>query len=365
MGPLSEAAGGARRALAGVSDLERGLARLAARARCEAGGVGREAPHVVLYEDMSKRRVGQLVGAVKDLGALAAALAALAEVRRWARQGKGRRRVTVLFVTTQHLILCLHQVACTQALVWHPGLSIMQVAARCLCAIDTPPPPPPYRAPPLSVSDHPCCVVPPVAALAPATPTSSFPQAGPRSALLAGLVDPSRWRPLNAALEELRGATDWEEAASSGTITPRRGGDAAHDAAEDAVAAAQAALKVCLWGSMMMSCLCWGVGAVEARGWGGGGGAGQQPGQLPRVCGMFQAVMCGSRLMCIVPCIVLCHACAWVLPLICQWHWLLLSICIPRSPTWVKCGRSCAARPSPTSAATRTPTCWRCQRPQR
>jgi hypothetical protein len=135
LGPLMDAAGSARRALAGLSDLERTLARLAASAGGDGGGVvrsfdhcascrvalehapthgsiqpstpqtihptphptqliqsnpskpsirpthqGREAPHVVLYEDVSKKRVGRLVGAVRDMGAIRAALASLEKV---------------------------------------------------------------------------------------------------------------------------------------------------------------------------------------------------------------------------------------------------------------------------------------------
>ncbi|KAI8462894.1 MAG: muts domain V-domain-containing protein [Monoraphidium minutum] len=77
MTPLADAAGAVRRSLAGVCDMERVLARLAASAGGEGGGVGREAPHVVLYEDVSKKRVQRLVGAVRDMGAVGRALAEL------------------------------------------------------------------------------------------------------------------------------------------------------------------------------------------------------------------------------------------------------------------------------------------------
>lgn len=87
MGSGSAAVGSARRALAGVSDLERCLARLAASVGragsggSSSGGFGREAAHVVLYEDVARRRVKVLVGAMRDLQALADALAAFGEVR--------------------------------------------------------------------------------------------------------------------------------------------------------------------------------------------------------------------------------------------------------------------------------------------
>ncbi|WIA28905.1 hypothetical protein OEZ86_011429 [Tetradesmus obliquus] len=86
MGSGSAAVGSARRALAGVSDLERCLARLAASVGragsggSSSGGFGREAAHVVLYEDVARRRVKVLVGAMRDLQALADALAAFGEL---------------------------------------------------------------------------------------------------------------------------------------------------------------------------------------------------------------------------------------------------------------------------------------------
>lgn len=42
---------------------------------------GREAPHVVLYEDVSKKRVRRLVTAIRDTGAVGRALAAIEKVR--------------------------------------------------------------------------------------------------------------------------------------------------------------------------------------------------------------------------------------------------------------------------------------------
>jgi DNA mismatch repair protein MSH6 len=87
MGPLDGAVSSARRSLAGTSDLERCLARLAASvggaAAGDGGGYGRDAAHVVLYEDVAKRRVKVLVGAMKDLQGLRAALEAFQEVRGW------------------------------------------------------------------------------------------------------------------------------------------------------------------------------------------------------------------------------------------------------------------------------------------
>ncbi|KAF6259292.1 muts domain V-domain-containing protein [Scenedesmus sp. NREL 46B-D3] len=85
MGSAGVAVGAARRALAGCSDLERCLARLSASvgkagSGSGAGGFGREAAHVVLYEDMAKRRVKVLVGAMRDLQALQEALQAFGEL---------------------------------------------------------------------------------------------------------------------------------------------------------------------------------------------------------------------------------------------------------------------------------------------
>lgn len=90
MGAGSAAVGTARRALAGCSDLERCLARLSASVGTagsegapeggSTGGFGREAAHVVLYEDQAKRRVKVLVGAMNDLQALQSALEAFGQV---------------------------------------------------------------------------------------------------------------------------------------------------------------------------------------------------------------------------------------------------------------------------------------------
>lgn len=88
MNSLDGAVGSARRALAGTSDLERCLARLAAsvggaagaQGDSSSGGFGREAAHVVLYEDVARRRVKVLVAAMKDLQGLQAALEAFQQV---------------------------------------------------------------------------------------------------------------------------------------------------------------------------------------------------------------------------------------------------------------------------------------------
>ncbi|KXZ50845.1 hypothetical protein GPECTOR_15g531 [Gonium pectorale] len=74
-GDLAEAAGQARKMLAGVSDLERAITRL--HASTVEGALGRDAAHVILYEDAGKRRVAALSGALKDLRSAHAALAKL------------------------------------------------------------------------------------------------------------------------------------------------------------------------------------------------------------------------------------------------------------------------------------------------
>ncbi|GLC55756.1 hypothetical protein PLESTB_001025500 [Pleodorina starrii] len=76
-GPLAEATGQARKLLAGVSDLERAVARL--HASTVSGASGRDASNVVLYEDAGKRRVAALTAALKDLRAAHGALAKLRE----------------------------------------------------------------------------------------------------------------------------------------------------------------------------------------------------------------------------------------------------------------------------------------------
>ncbi|KAG2424293.1 hypothetical protein HXX76_014671 [Chlamydomonas incerta] len=74
-GGLAEAAGQARKLLAGVSDLERAITRL--HASTVEGGSGRDAAHVVLYEDAAKRKVAALTGALKDLRSAHTALGKL------------------------------------------------------------------------------------------------------------------------------------------------------------------------------------------------------------------------------------------------------------------------------------------------
>lgn len=78
MGPAAEAGGIARKQLAGISDLERVIARL--HASTVAGGSGRDSGHVVLYEDAAKRKVKSVVSAVRDLQAVVSALGALQSV---------------------------------------------------------------------------------------------------------------------------------------------------------------------------------------------------------------------------------------------------------------------------------------------
>ncbi|KAG2440549.1 hypothetical protein HYH02_010133 [Chlamydomonas schloesseri] len=82
-GGLAEAAGQARKLLAGVSDLERAITRL--HASTVEGGSGRDAAHVVLYEDAAKRKVAALTGALKDLRSAHAALGKLRDAL--AREG--------------------------------------------------------------------------------------------------------------------------------------------------------------------------------------------------------------------------------------------------------------------------------------
>lgn len=76
MGPAEEAAGAARKALSGVSDLERALARLGATG----AGLGsmRDDPKVVLYEDVSKKRVQAVVGTLRALEKVQQAVGAFA-----------------------------------------------------------------------------------------------------------------------------------------------------------------------------------------------------------------------------------------------------------------------------------------------
>lgn len=69
MGPAAaDGAVTARHHFSGLADLERSIARLAAAgAGC---GSGRDAPHVVLYEDVSKKRVQAFSSAIKGLAAI-------------------------------------------------------------------------------------------------------------------------------------------------------------------------------------------------------------------------------------------------------------------------------------------------------
>jgi hypothetical protein len=62
--------------LTAVGDLERSLSRL--HALGVGGGTGRDAANVVLYEDAAKRRVGQLVAAMRGLRTLQDAVDQLA-----------------------------------------------------------------------------------------------------------------------------------------------------------------------------------------------------------------------------------------------------------------------------------------------
>jgi DNA mismatch repair protein MSH6 len=76
LGPAEGAAADARRALAGLADLERLLARLGAAGA--GAGPAREAPGVVLYEDVAAKRVRALCAALRGLRRLGAAAAAVA-----------------------------------------------------------------------------------------------------------------------------------------------------------------------------------------------------------------------------------------------------------------------------------------------
>ena len=146
MGPAEEAAGAARRALSGLSDLERSLARLGAAG---AGlGLARDSPKVILYEDVSKKRVHAFVGALR-------------------------------------------------------ALEKVQDAA------------------------------------------GAFAGCGATAPLLLDLVTPGRgaFPDMEADLAAMRAAADWEEAESTGRVVPAAGVDEAYDAAEAAVAEADAALS--------------------------------------------------------------------------------------------------------------------------
>ena len=147
MGAAEEAAGVARKALSGVSDLERALARLGATG----AGVGcaRDAAKVVLYEDVSKKRVLAFIGTLKALKKVQQAIAAFSS-----------------------------------------------------CSSDI---------------------------------SSSY---------LLDLVTPGRGRfsDMQAALDEMEAAADWEEAEASGRVVPAAGVDAEYDAAVAGVATAEEAL---------------------------------------------------------------------------------------------------------------------------
>ncbi|PNW83581.1 hypothetical protein CHLRE_05g235750v5 [Chlamydomonas reinhardtii] len=86
-GALAEAAGQARKLLAGVSDLERAITRL--HASTVEGGSGRDAANVVLYEDAAKRKVAALTGALKDLRSAHTALGKLRDALARAGGGEG------------------------------------------------------------------------------------------------------------------------------------------------------------------------------------------------------------------------------------------------------------------------------------
>jgi len=74
VGVGAEATGAARKALRAAPDLERALARLSALA----GGRGRDAAHVVLYEDAGRKRVQTLLSALRGAQGIRKAAAALA-----------------------------------------------------------------------------------------------------------------------------------------------------------------------------------------------------------------------------------------------------------------------------------------------
>jgi len=71
-GPGADALGAARKALRCAPDLERAAARVAAAA----GGRGRNASHVVLYEDAARKRLGALLACLRGARAVAQAASA-------------------------------------------------------------------------------------------------------------------------------------------------------------------------------------------------------------------------------------------------------------------------------------------------
>ena len=78
LGPAEEASGAARKSLSGVADLERVLTRLCAT------GVGfgpeRDAPRVIIYEDVAKKRVKTFLHAVRSLEMVAEAISAFQNI---------------------------------------------------------------------------------------------------------------------------------------------------------------------------------------------------------------------------------------------------------------------------------------------
>lgn len=62
--------------------------------------------------------------------------------------------------------------------------------------------------------------------------------------MLQALAAPARWEELAAALEEMEGAADWEEAKRSGRVVASRGADEGYDAACDELAGVERELQV-------------------------------------------------------------------------------------------------------------------------
>ncbi|KAF5838281.1 muts domain V-domain-containing protein [Dunaliella salina] len=83
----AESAGAARKDMSGISDLERAVARLAAST--VEGAAGRDADHVVLYEDAARRKVKALTGAIRDLQAVSRAVRKFYPVLPWAESSGG------------------------------------------------------------------------------------------------------------------------------------------------------------------------------------------------------------------------------------------------------------------------------------
>ncbi|EFN52031.1 hypothetical protein CHLNCDRAFT_139631 [Chlorella variabilis] len=92
MGSAEEAAGAARALFKGVADLERAVARITAAG---AGlGSARDAPHVILYEDVARRRVKAYAAALKGLQQIQDAAAAFQELGDGISSSLLRRLVT-------------------------------------------------------------------------------------------------------------------------------------------------------------------------------------------------------------------------------------------------------------------------------